>query len=116
MIIALFAFAFAGGAHGLDSSLLSSLLQGDDGVFSAEAPGKWSGKEKSHAPTAEIVGTQLAISVEHSSMTVEHLVSDIIVLNEKRQVVASAVLQLDTPAKYSVDMGVLALSNPETLF
>lgn len=43
-------------------------------LFSVEKPGKWAGKEMTHAPTAVVKDDSLVVETPHA-MTVEHFIS-----------------------------------------
>lgn len=49
-------------------------------VFSANDPGHWKGKEKSHVPTVEIKGDSLTVTTPHPMSDAHYIVSHSVVL------------------------------------
>ncbi len=70
--VSLAAAAGMAAAHVLPASAESAPLP-DGIVYSAEKPGKWSDKVKSHAPVATVNGNKVSVKTEHS-MSEEHYI------------------------------------------
>jgi superoxide reductase len=75
-------------------------------VYTAAAPGKWAGKEGSHAPKVAVEGTKVTITTAHPMSEKHFIVRHTLVAADGTTVGAKTFLPTDTEAVSSFDLPV----------
>ncbi|MDR4506446.1 MAG: twin-arginine translocation signal domain-containing protein [Candidatus Scalindua sp.] len=73
-------------------------------VYSSEKPGKWSGKEKGHAPVVTVEGNKVTVTTKHGMSDAHYIVRHTVVSQDGEVIGEKTFSSSDTEAKSEFEL------------